>query len=439
VAGAIDPAAAESQLDQRLTGMGRHAFLALLLLAPARVETQIRVDPPGVNVNTQGATTVFLTFGGLRPDQVPVEAFWCGEQIAAAPPAIGLQCDPATLFGQLPIRFDQSQVRGSAFTDIMSIPPSVGRRAYQAAVDGRNSAFFYIRRFTSTAGAPDEYVTVTCRLSSGGARSPFALTDVQLAFDVETPLLYLRPGDTAPPFAATISYNGTGRLQGRWEIVLPGEEPPAEQDLLTEATLPPESRGSQRRFTQLERFNHFLPPTGRFRLAGPDPDDLPTAAKGAYTILLRIEASDDKESESSRAIAGAGEGVVRSGAVAGFPMPVLRYFVTEGGIEPAAGDGVAEVAQLEPAVDAAVAIGASPVFRWTEDPRAVHYRLEVESSSRQALLAAVLPSGTLEYRAPPWLADRAPSASARWRIVVLDADGKPLRRTAWRGLRFKKG
>jgi hypothetical protein len=121
-------------------------------------------------------------------------------------------------------------------------------------------------------------------------------------------------------------------------------------------------------------------------------------------------------------------------------MPVLRYFVTQGGgSEPGEGETALEVAQLEPAADATVAAGASLVFRWTEDSRAVHYRLEVEAAPRQALLAAVLPSGTLEYRAPPWLVEKAPSASARWRIVVLDAGGKQVRQTAWRGLRFTKG
>jgi hypothetical protein len=49
-----------------------------LLLLPVAATGQIRVHPPGVNVNTHGATTVFLTFGGLRSDQTPVEAFWCG-------------------------------------------------------------------------------------------------------------------------------------------------------------------------------------------------------------------------------------------------------------------------------------------------------------------------------------------------------------------------
>ena len=39
-----------------------------------------------------------------------------------------------------------------------------------------------------------------------------------------------------PAFTARIAYTGTGRLIGRWEIVLPGEELPTPEDLLTEAT-----------------------------------------------------------------------------------------------------------------------------------------------------------------------------------------------------------
>jgi hypothetical protein len=391
-------------------------------------------------VNTHGATTVFLTFGGLRPDQVGDEAFWCGELIAAPPPAIGLQCDPATLFGRLPLRFDRSRVQGGAFSDVMSIPPSVGRRAYQAAVDGRASTFFYVRRFVSADGAPDEYVAVTCRLSSGGARTPFALTAVELAFAVETPVLYVRPGQAPPRLSATISYNGTGRLRGRWEIVLPGEDPPTERDLLTEATLPPEERGSQRRFTQLARFNHYLPPSGRFTLPGPEPSALPTAAEGGYTILLRIEASDDKEAESSRAAAGADGGVVRSGGVAGFPMPTLRYFVSRGGGSELAERTAEDAAvQLEPADLAVAGPGVRVVFRWTAEPLATNYRLELVDSAGAPILGAVLPAGTLEYRSPPWLAERAPAGIGRWRIVALGPGEEVLRRTPWRRLRFGGG
>ncbi len=411
-----------------------------LLLCPVTVVGQIRVHPPGVNVNTHGATTVFLTFGGLRPDQTPVEAFWCGELIPALPPAVGAQCDPGSLFGQLPIRFDRSRLQGSAFNDVMSIPPSVARRAYQAAVEGQVSSFFYVRRFTSSTGGPDEYVAVTCRLSSGGARTPFALTAVELDFEVETPVLFLRPGEPLPSFAATISYNGTGRLVGRWEIVLPGEEPPEGRDLLTEATLPPEERGTQRRFTQIERFNHYLAPSGRFTLPGPSPARLPSTTEGAYIILLRIEASDDKEAESSRVAAGAGEGVVRSGGIAGFPMPTLRYYVSRGGgSELAERAAPGKLGLLEPADQAVIETGGAVRFRWTSEPLAAHYRLEVVDSSGASVLGAVLPAGTLEYQSPPWLAERAGQSGARWRIVAIGQAGAALSRTEWRRLRFGSG
>lgn len=418
--------------------MRRHAFLTMWLLGLAwPAAAQIRVDPPGVNVNTQGATTVFLTFGGLRSDQTPVEAFWCGELIPASPPAIGLQCDPASLFGQLPIRYDRSQIQGAAFSDIMSIPPSVSRRAYQAAVEGQNSAFFYVRRFVSATGGPDEYVAVTCRLASGGARTPFALTNVEIAFDVETPILYLHPGETLPAFEAEIAYNGTGRLQGRWEIVVPGEDPPEDRDLLTEATLPPEERGTQRRFTQITRFDEYLPPAGRFTLPGPDPTRLPTDAEGSYRILLRIEASDDREAESSRESAGAGEGVVIAGAVAGFPMPVLQYVVTRGGgSELAERTGPAEVAPLEPIEGATARPGEPVAFRWQADAQASYYRLEVMDSEGLSILSAVLPAGVLDYRSPPWLAERAPAGAVRWRVVAIDLGGDPIRGTDWRELWF---
>ncbi|HEX8096612.1 MAG TPA: hypothetical protein VF507_01195 [Pyrinomonadaceae bacterium] len=46
-----------------------------------------------------------------------------------------------------------------------------------------------------------------------------------------------------------------------------------------------------------------------------------------YPVLLRVEASDEREADTSLAAVGAGPGVVHRGAVAGFPMPTLRYYV----------------------------------------------------------------------------------------------------------------
>ena len=387
----------------------RRSALTLLFLGLAYPATaQIRVDPLGVNVNAQGATTVFLTFGGLRPDQTPVEAFWCGELVPAPAPAIGMQCDPATLFGQLPLRYDRSLVQGPAFSDVMSIPPSVSRRAYQAAVEGQNSAFFYVRRFVSSSGCADEYVAVTCRLASGGARTPFALTEVELHFDVETPILYVRPGVTTPAFEAEIFYNGTGRLQGRWEIVAPGEEPPAERDLLTEATLPPEERGTQRRFAQLARFNEYLPPSGRFTLPGPDPWSPSDGGRGGV-----YDSAPDRGFERSRGgvqpRAGGGRRGRRSGrscrGVSDARVAVRRHARRRerargenwsfGGGFTGAGrgrDGASPERRSLPLV------GGQP---------GVLLPARGSGSLEQSILGAVLPAGVLDYRSPPWVAERA--------------------------------
>jgi hypothetical protein len=406
------------------------ALAAALLAAPS--SAAIRRDPNGVNVNSQGATTVFITFGGLA-NQVPVEAFWCGELVPAAPD-VGQKCAPGTIFGQLPLRFDQSRLTGSTFSDVMSIPPSVSRRAYQAAARGASSAFFYVRRFASTVGGPDEYVFVTCRMAGGGARVPFSLLDVQLRFAGNPTVLSVARGAAPPPLEAEIAYNGTGRLQGRWEVVLPGDEPPASRDLLTEATLPPEERPLQRRYSELGRFNVFLAPTGRTVLPGPDPRLLPTTVDGLYQVLLRVEASNDKEGDSNLALAGAGSGIVHTGAVAGFPLPVLRYFV---GGAPLDGVPVA-LALLTPAAGSRVTTGAPLDFAWSAHVGAILYRLELApAGDGQPFFAAVVQQGILAYRTPDWVAGRAPEGPARWRVVALGVDGEEVASSEWRDLRWR--
>lgn len=408
--------------------------VAILVLA-ASAEAQVRVNPTGVSVSAMSATTVFLTFGGLR-DQRPVDAYWCGEVIPAAP-ARGTRCDPATLYGKLPLRYDLSQLRGGAFTDIMSIPPSVVRLAYQAAQRGATSTFFYVRRFQSAAGGPDEYVAVTCRLTGGGARVPFSLTDVRLTFDGHDVVPFVAPGETPPAIRARIAYTGTGRLVGRWEIVLPGEELPTARDLVTEATLPLDQRGSQRRFTQLERFNVFLPPDGQVTLPGPDIRKLPTVAEGMYRVLLRVEATDDREGDSDLDAAGAGVGVVHSGAVAGFALPVLGYVVARAGDRTQADDaGVLRL--LLPREGDSLSPSKPFVVMWSPSAGsgADFYRVDLETLQGESLLSALLPRTARRYEVPSWLATRAADRTIRWRVVGLAADGAHLRTSAWRSARF---
>ncbi len=408
----------------------RHSTLAVPLLlavflglATAPGAAEIRRDPSGVNVNAHGATSVLITFGGLA-DQVPVEAAWCGDLVPAAPD-LGQKCDPRTLFGLLPIRFDQSRTTGSTFTDIMSIPPSVARRAYQAAARGTDPTFFYVRRFRSLTGGRDEYVFVTCRLSAGGARSPLALLDVRLAFAGDPTVLSVERGQVPPALQAEIAYNGSGWLEGRWEVVLPGDPPPQTRDLLTEATLPAEERPLQRRYTELSRFNVFLPPTGRFVLPGPEPALLPTQADGLHQVLLRVEASEEREADSNLAAAGAGSGILHSGGVAGFPLPVLRYYV---GSVPAPGVFV----PLLPADNAPLAADQPLDFTWELRDSVVLYRIDFNDSADQPLFTAVVQQGIGTYRAPSWLRQRVADRKLRWRVVALGPDGEEVASTAWR-------
>ena len=407
-------------------------FAVALSVAPP-LRSQIRVNPTGVNVNTQGATTVFLTYGGLR-SQVAVEAFWCASLISATP-ARGSRCNPATIFGRLPIRYDLSKSSAGLLNDVMSIPASVARRAYQDAERGNTSSFYYVRRFVSSTGAADEYVAVTCRLAGGGARVPFALTDVAVSFDVQTPVLFVEPDATVPTLDAEIAYNGTGRLRGRWEVVLPGDERPATNDLLTEATLPPEARGTQRRYTELQRFNVFLPPTGRVVLPGPDVTRIPTTVEGTYLILLRIEATDDKEADSDRSVGTAGAGVVHSGAVAGFPMPVLRY-VVGAATSDVPSTRSEELTLLLPRDRAAVLRDSALTVSWLEDRHAALYRVEFETEDGTSVLSAVAAAGAVTYQPPPFLFERANSRAIRWRVSSLGFNGAALRRSRWRTFNF---
>lgn len=415
-------------LSGLVTGLG---LLTLIGCLQTSASAQIVVNPTGLNVSTQMPTSAFLTFGNLN-NQVPAEATWCGELIPAAP-ALGVKCNPATIFGVIPARYDRTTASGMrAYTDIMTLPSSVARRAYQAATGGATSSFFFVRRFVSTVGGPDEFVVVTCRMAGGSAGSPFSLTDVVLGFKgSEKPILFAREGEKLPQIEAQINYTGTGRLIGRWEVVQPGEELPQSSDLLTEATLPIEKRGTQRRYTQLVRFNVFLAPQGKYTLPGPNPAELPRGVAGEYLLLLRIEASDDDVTGSNLAAVGAGPGVVNSGAVAGFPLPVLRYFVG------AAGDSmIGVVRQLAPAENKVFAINETIDFAWLDVEKGVFYQVEVSDADNKSLVSALLPAKIGTYRAPSWLRERAGQKSLRWRVRALDENGQQVGESTWRTVNF---
>lgn len=412
---------------------------AAALLAAAPAGAVLTVNPNGVNVRTSGPTTVFLTFQGLDPGEAPVDAFWCG---AVRPGVVGGAvtsfdpCESGTLYGRLPQRHDQARFSRSGplanLTDVMTIPAAVARRAYQDAAAGQPSDFYYVRRFAGGA-AGDRYVVVTCRLSAAGARAPLALLDVRLRFEGasgDAVLPIVERGAALPRYSARILYSGTGELRGRWELVQPGDPEPKEDDLLTEATLPIELRGTQRRYLLIDRFSVFVPPGGVLELPGPDPRALPLAADGPYRILLRVEASDDKEGQSQT---GGGR-VVPSGGVAGFALPLLRFYVGAPGQAAAAVQGAAvqRIELLAPGVAAAANATEPLVFAWVDVNGAAAYRVELQGDQR-LLHAALVKPLVSRYTLPPQAREHG-AADLRWRVTAVDASGREIGTSEWRSL-----
>src|ERR1700752_2557195 len=194
------------------------SILLTLFLAFGAVEAgaQITVSPNEVTVYSQGATSVLLTYGNLGTRR-PVESTWCGALIPATPD-VGMKCDPAVIFGRLPLRYNQSTLSGNnSYTDIMSVTPSVARRAYLDAAGGSNGSFFYVRRFAVPGGGgPDEYVAITLRLGGNGAAVPFSITNVRLLWDGGNKTVpFVKPDEALPRITAEIFYTGSGRLVGR--------------------------------------------------------------------------------------------------------------------------------------------------------------------------------------------------------------------------------
>jgi len=408
--------------------------LAILVILGEIANAQISVSPSETTVYSQGATSVLLTFGNLGARR-PVESTWCGALIPATPD-LGMKCDPAVIFGRLPVRYNQATLSGTnAYTDIMSVTPSVARRAYLDAARGATGSFFYVRRFVlPSGGGPDEYVPVTLRLGGNGAAVAFSITNVRLLWDGGNKTVpFVKSGENLPRITAEIFYTGSGRLIGRWELVKPGETQPSQRDLLPEASLPAEERGTQRRFAQVKRFNVFLPPVGRTVIPGPESQRIEKDTNGMYLLLFRVEAVTDGLNQSNLQTVNAGQGTLNSGGASGFAMPTLRYYVGTGGAQVDEFNAIDY--GLAPADMAEFGVTQQIVFTWPPVSQAKYYRLTIEDASGAEMFSAVVLRDTQSYRAPSWLLQRATTDQLRWQVIAVDAKGAKVNETARRTLR----
>ncbi|MBX7173069.1 MAG: hypothetical protein K1X72_19015 [Pyrinomonadaceae bacterium] len=382
--------------------------LIFIFILAISVFPQVSVSPNNVTAYSQGATSVNLTFSNVV-NLTPAESVWCGAIISAAP-SIGFKCDPATIFGTLPARYNQAKLINNRYTDIMSITPTVARRAYTDAVNGNNSQFYYVRHFISTVGGLDEYVPVTIRLSGNGAGVPFSLTAVKLQWlDGIKVVPFIKPDEELPKITAEIRYTGTGRLKGRWEIVKPGEQLPDRRDLLSEAALPPEERALQKRYTLLNRFNINLPPGGKYTLPGPENWRIDKTIEGMYLLLFRVEASDAVNS---------GE----NGAVAGFSMPVLRYYVGN--------SSNADVTQITNVAISGESEEIAPIIlTWKPIENTKIYRLEIEDEDGKKVFSAVVLPTARTYQLPSFIQALTTSKQLKWKVSAIGEGGKELETT----------
>lgn len=393
------------------------AFFTLIF--SVSILAQVTVSPDNITAYSQGATSAYLTFSNVV-NLAPAEATWCGEIIPAAPDT-GFKCDPATIFGVLPARYNQSRLNGTRYTDIMSITPTVARRAYTDAANGNDSRFFYVKHFVSTNGGQDQFVPVTIRLSGNGAGVPFSLTAVKLLWqNGEKVVPFIKPNEKLPKISAEIRYTGTGRLKGRWEIVKPGEELPSERDLLSESALTPEERGTQRRYTLLSRFNVNLPPGGKYVLPGPENWRIDKTIEGMYLILFRVEASDAPNSTSN-----IGGGTIQTGGVAGFRMPTLRYYI-----------GNSSNADLQPITktnltDSETSEILPIILRWKDTANAKIYRLEIQDEEKNQIFSAVVLPPNKQYQLPSFIRQLALSKQLKWRVTAINEKGETLEETAF--------
>jgi hypothetical protein len=278
-------------------------------------------------------------------------------------------------------------------------------------------------------------VPVTLRLSGNGAAVPFSITNVRLLWDGGNKTVpFIKSGERLPRITAEILYTGSGRLIGRWELVKPGETAPTQRDLLSEATLPIEERGTQRRFSQVKRFNVFLPPVGRITIPGPETERLEKTVDGMYLLLFRVEAVADGLNRSNLQAVNAGPGVLESGGVAGFAMPVLRYYVGTGGATQADESNAVEH-QLAPADRSEFRADEPILFTWPSVQQTKYYRLVIESPAGVEVFSAVMLKATHSYSAPSWLSRQATGDLLRWQVLAFDAKGAKLSETPFRTLR----
>jgi len=128
---------------------------------------------------------------------------------------------------------------------------------------------------------------------------------------------------------------------------------------------------------------------------------------------------------------------LHNGAVAGFPLPVLRYVVAGDGARTPLNGG-SGLRLFGPRDGDTLSNAGAFTLMWapTDRARPTFYRVELETDHGDPLLSALLPQSARRYEAPSWIAERAKGNSVRWRVLGLSSDGTRTVSSVWRSLRI---
>jgi hypothetical protein len=187
---------------------------------------------------------------------------------------------------------------------------------------------------------------------------------------------------------------------------------------LSEASLPIEERGTQKRYTLLSRFNVNLPPGGRYTLPGPENWRIDKTIEGMYLLLFRVEVSDAVNSVSNTGVT-----IISSGGVAGFQMPTLRYYVGN--------SSNADVNQVTNIAIGGDLAGEIPpiILTWKAVENTKLYRLEIEDEEGKRVFSAVTLPTSKMYQLPSFIQNLTASKQLKWKVSAIGEDGKELETT----------
>ena len=151
-------------------------------------------------------------------------------------------------------------------------------------------------------------------------------------------------------------------------------------------------------------------------MPGPENWRIDKSVEGLYLLLFRVEASDAPNSASN-----IGGNTIPTGAVAGFAMPTLRYYVGN-----SSNTNIRQITKTN--FDSGeIEIQLLPVIlRWKAVENTRIYRLEISDETDKTVFSAVVLSSAKQYQLPSFVRGLVASKQLKWRVTALDEVGKTL-------------